>query len=331
MQFTECDAIHFANGVNKNWELEVDNPDDINEIALIGRALSAPIRVQIIHMLNQRPMLLSQIAAELDIPLSSAAFHMHILEESRLVSAEYSTKRKGTLKWFSYTMSKTLVLHLREIDGNNQRKPVPYTQSINIGDYIDANLSSSCGIATEREHIMENNPQMAFIPERRDAQIIWTKYCGYLVYAIPNDYTTKGKISEINFSVELCSEARGYNNEFPTDITFWINDVEICTFTCPGDYGDRYGKYTPPWWFPESTKYGLLTKVSIRKQGIYLNEKLVNKQIRIDSLNLSKGNRTTLKIGVKENAQHLGGFNIFGDKFGDYNQGIVFTAIYEDN
>ena len=53
--------------------------------------------------------------------------------------------------------------------------------------------------------------------------------------------------------------------------------------------------------------------------------------VKLGGLNLTKGNRTTLKIGVKKDAEHLGGFNIFGDKFGDYNQGIVFTAIYENN
>ena len=330
MEFEE-DALRFTNGVNKNRVLEIDNPECTNDISLVGRALTAPVRIQILHMLNKKPMLLSQIAAELDLPLSSAAFHLRVLEDAQLITIDFSTKRKGTLKWYSYALPKTLILRLRQVDGGNQRAFVPYSQSINIGDYIDADFSPYCGIATERQHIMEDEPRRTFIPERRDAQIIWSRNSGDLLYAVPNDYAIKGKLSEINFSAELCSETMGYNNEYPSDITFWINDTELCTFTCPGDYGDRYGKYTPPWWFPESTKYGLLTTVSIRERGVYLNEKLVNKRVKLGGLNLTKGNRTTLKIGVKKDAEHLGGFNIFGDKFGDYNQGIVFTAIYENN
>ena len=36
----------------------------------------------------------------------------------------------------------------------------------------------------------------------------------------------------------------------------------------------------------------------------------------------------TLGIEVKNNAQHPGGFNLFGSKFGDYAQPIIFTATY---
>ena len=81
MEFEE-DALRFTNGVNKNRVLEIDNPECTNDISLVGRALTAPVRIQILHMLNKKPMLLSQIAAELDLPLSSAAFHLRVLEDA---------------------------------------------------------------------------------------------------------------------------------------------------------------------------------------------------------------------------------------------------------
>ena len=136
MEFEE-DALRFTNGVNKNRVLEIDNPECTNDISLVGRALTAPVRIQILHMLNKKPMLLSQIAAELDLPLSSAAFHLRVLEDAQLITIDFSTKRKGTLKWYSYALPKTLILRLRQVDGGNQRAFVPYSQSINIGDYID--------------------------------------------------------------------------------------------------------------------------------------------------------------------------------------------------
>ncbi len=272
-------------------------------------------------------MLLSDIATAFNLPLSSAAFHMKVLEDAQLVTVDYSTKRKKTLKWYTYT-NKQVLLRLREEDGTSKFLS-PYSQNIDIGDYIDAQYPASCGIATETAHIMEDSPHKAFIPERKNAQLIWLKPFGYLTYAIPNEYAQKGEISEINFSAEVCSEARGYNADYPSDITFWVNDIELCTYTSPGDFGDRYGKFTPPWWFLESTKYGLLVNLSIKQNGVYLNEKLINKKITVQDLNLSKNNRTTFKIGVKETAKHLGGLNIFGNKFGDYNQAISFTAIYK--
>jgi predicted transcriptional regulator len=35
-----------------------------------------------------------------------------------------------------------------------------------------------------------------------------------------------------------------------------------------------------------------------------------------------------LKIQVKEDAEHVGGINLFGEKYGDYPQGIVMNLTY---
>lgn len=319
-------------GVNKGILLKIDDPSDTTYLSLIGRALSAPIRIQMLQLVNKKNMLASEIAKYLRIPLSSAIFHLKILEDAKLVNKEFSTKNKGSLHWYSYALPKQLLVHLRTIDGESlKRTHVPHTQKINIGDYIEADFSEACGIATEREHIMENKPNQAFLSGRHEAQIIWSHTYGKLLYALTNEFATRGAINEINFSLEVCSEARGFNSNYPSDITFSVNGIELCTFVCPGDYGDRYGKYTPPWWFPESTKYGLLTNITVRERGVFLNERLVNKNITLKDLRLADSNRMTFGLEVKKDAEHAGGFNIFGDRFGDYNQGIVFTAIYKNN
>jgi predicted transcriptional regulator len=318
------------NCVNKNSILEVENIKDTTRLSAFGRALSSPVRIQMIRLVNKRNMLASEIATELGLPLSSTIFHLKILEEAKLVERIHSTKQKGTLHWYTYGLPKKTIVYLREIDGNKlQRNHLPYTHSVNIGDYIEAEFAAFCGIATERDHIMENSPHQAFLSGRHNAQIIWSNGYGSLSYAFPNDFTLNGNLSEISFSLEICSEARGFNSDYPSDITFSVNDIEVCIFTSPGDYGDRYGKFTPPWWYPESTKYGLLTNISIRDRGVFLNEKLVNKTIGLADLNLSNGHKMTFKLEVKKDAQHAGGFNIFGDKFGDYAQHINFTATYK--
>jgi predicted transcriptional regulator len=40
---------------------------------------------------------------------------------------------------------------------------------------------------------------------------------------------------------------------------------------------------------------------------------------------LKETNRIKLTIGIKEDAVHKGGINIFGKNFGDYPQSIVMT------
>lgn len=314
--------------VNKNQLYEIENPEDTNKIALLGRALSSPIRIEILRLLNRKPRLLSEISDELGLQLSSAAFHMRVLEDANLVNIEYSAKKKASQKWYSYKSSKNIVLRMRTLFGPT-KMPNQYISSINIGDYIDAQFGKSCGFASEKELLMENMPHAVFSKSRHKAQILWCRDSGYVCYALENEYAQERKISSISFSLEICAETNGFNSNFPSDITFEINGIELCVWRCPGDFGDRYGKFTPDWWYPESTKYGRLVNLSVKKSGVYFNERIVNKHIKIDDLQLAAGNRTTFCIRVKEDAEHAGGFNLFGEKFGDHNQAIVFTVIYE--
>lgn len=313
--------------VTQNRLLNIGELEDANEISLIGRALSSPIRIEILRLLNKKPMLASEISEELCIQVSSALVHLKILKDAELINVETSKKGKRTINWYSYAVPKLIIM--TRVNPEPQKDKAPVIYSINIGDFIDAEFSPSCGFASESQQLNESSPHTMFSPEKRNAQIIWNKHAGYLTYAIPNEYADSKKLKSISFSMELCAETNGYNNDYPSDITFYINDVELCTWTCPGDFGDRYGTFTPPWWFIESTKYGLLTTVGVQNDGVYLNQMLVNKHVKLTDLNLKSGNKTTFKICVKENAKYCGGFNIFGEKFGDYNQAIVFTALYE--
>lgn len=313
--------------MTKSRLLNIEELEDTNNISLIGRALSSPIRIEILRLLNKKPMLASEIAETLDIQVSSALVHLKILEDAELIIVETSKKGKRTINWYSYTVPRLVVLTRSTTETPKAKAPVIY--KLNVGDFIDAEFSPSCGIASESQLINENAPNAMFSPEKRNAQIIWNKHAGHLTYAIPNEYADSDHLKSISFSMELCAETNGWNNDYPSDITFYINDVELCTWTCPGDFGDRYGTFTPPWWFTESTKYGLLTTVGIQNDGVYLNQILVNKDVKLSDLHLKRGNKTTFKIAVKENALYCGGFNIFGEKFGDYNQSIIFTALYE--
>ena len=45
-------------------------------------------------------------------------------------------------------------------------------------------------------------------------------------------------------------------------------------------------------------------------------------------LGLSEKNAIEFEIGIKEDAEHKGGLNLFGSKFGDYRQHINFTVTY---
>ena len=60
----------------------------------------------------------------------------------------------------------------------------------------------------------------------------------------------------------------------------------------------------------------------ITTDGIYLDEeKFSGKTIK--EFGLSEREYISVRLGVKENATHKGGMNLFGNGFGDYEQDIV--------
>ena len=48
----------------------------------------------------------------------------------------------------------------------------------------------------------------------------------------------------------------------------------------------------------------------------------------LDDLKISDHHSIRIRLGVKESAEHLGGMNIFGKGFGNYDQGIILRAYY---
>lgn len=74
----------------------------------------------------------------------------------------------------------------------------------------------------------------------------------------------------------------------------------------------------------------MLTKWIISNEGTFVNKDKVS-DINIESLNLAKCEDFNFKIGVKDNANHRGGINIFGNSFGNYEQGIKLLIEVEDD
>ena len=51
-------------------------------------------------------------------------------------------------------------------------------------------------------------------------------------------------------------------------------------------------------------------------------------EVRLEQLKLLEHPYISVRIGVKENARHVGGVNLFGAKFGNYPQDIVLRIRY---
>ena len=297
------------------------------KIDKVMSALSSPVRRAILRLISEGSFSISEIAKRLDIPSSNVVFHTKILQEADLIRVQDKPASHGVTKIISQKINDISIRCAMppEKHGITERK-----FSLPIGSFSDFNIEPSCGMATAHKQLAATDiPGTFYGPDRCAAQIIWFSK-GYLEYRVPNFYLKMAQCLELTFSMELCSEIACYRANWPSDITFWVNGVEVCTWRCPGDFGDRRGKLNPSWWADTSTQYGLLKTIRINQKGVYLDESKMS-AITIESLKLEEGDCFTLRIGNKPDAECVGGVNLFGEKFGDYEQAIEVVVSYHEN
>jgi predicted transcriptional regulator len=131
----------------------------------------------------------------------------------------------------------------------------------------------------------------------------------------------------LDLSAELCSEVAGWDNHWVSDITLWINGVEVGTWTCPGDFGGERGRLNPGWWQDRYSQFGLLKHWTVDARGSYIDGVKLSK-VTIKDLTLEQG---TLKVrlGNKHDARNAGGVTLFGEGFGNYHQDLVLRLSYD--
>jgi predicted transcriptional regulator len=146
-------------------------------------------------------------------------------------------------------------------------------------------------------------------------------------YRFPNRIPFGSTPSEIEFSAEICSEAPYHKNDWPSDITLWVNQQDIGTWTSPGDFGGERGFHTPKWWSVNFTQFGLLKNWKINDEGTFLDGVKLS-DVKLKELNIMDKPFISLRFGIKEDALNAGGLNIFGREFGNYRQAIIMNVKY---
>lgn len=292
---------------------------EINDDALpVYEALASSVRLKIIQLLSTQKMNIKDIAKALD--LSSAIITMHIkkLEEANIIK----TERVGQQKISS--------LRVDLIEINFPEKIFNafdfHESDIPVGHYTNFLIEPTCGLATTTGKIgIVDQPKYFMDPARMDAQIVWfTK--GFLEYQTPNFLALDEKIEMIEISMEISSEFPFTNDNWPSDITFSLNQIELGTWTSPGDYGDIRGKLNPAWYPDHLNQYGLLKTIRIMSHGTYMEGQPLS-NIKLSDLD-ERQDTWLLKVEVKDDAEHVGGCTLFGEKFGNYEQDIKFKIYY---
>ena len=127
--------------------------------------------------------------------------------------------------------------------------------------------------------------------------------------------------------MEISSEAPGIDNNWPSDISFYINDILVGVWPSPGDYGEVRGMLTPDWWPPNWNQYGLLKLLVINHRGTYIDGLKIS-DVTTNILKLDYTSTIRFRMAVEEDATHVGGLTLFGRSFGNYSQDIQVSINY---
>ena len=297
---------------------------DLEQLCPVAKALSSPMRVKMLALLGVRPMNVNELAEALALPVSTAALNVRQLEEAGLITAQIQPGIRGAMKLCS-----------RRIDSVNMRLTTEALDSMNaltlhlpIGSYSTAEgITPECGIVSDHAWIGENNMPRAFYhPDRFQAQMLWFR-SGMLEYRFSLGEIDAFQVEWIEFSMEMSSNAPLYRSDFKSDIDVAVNGVKLDTWTSPGDYGGRRGKLNPSWWSDTSSQFGLLKKWRVDTKHSLLNGEEIS-NVTLNDLVLPVQDYISLRIGVSDQSAHVGGLNLFGEKFGDHAQGIVMRVGY---
>jgi predicted transcriptional regulator len=228
---------------------------------------------------------------------------------------------------------KKCVLNVEKLEvifPSRERVPKKYYETeVSVGHYTDIQAEPTCGLATTETIIGEfDEPRYFFHPNRTNAKILWFGK-GYVDYKLPNFLLKSQKPNELEISLEISSEAPFTNSNWPSDIYFYLNGIELGKWTSPGDFGDSRGKFTPDWWPSEVNQYGLLKRLRICEDGTYMDGIKIS-AVTIHDVKI-RDKQWAFRIAVHEESENVGGMTVFGTGFGNYNQDILFRLYYEEN
>ena len=285
-------------------------------------ALASDVRLKIIQLLSKDELNIKELAEKVGVSSPIMLKHIKMLEDAGIVSS-HLVKRNGSVSRVC-----TLVFAEYRFMIETRRRNLPSVQSysIPVGQYYDIEGTPTCGLATvEDVLVVRDDPRVFWEPERVNAQLLWFTQ-GHVSYRVPNYLTEEQKLVEAEISFEIASEAPDFADDWPSDITFYLNNVKLFTWTSPGDYGIKRGILTPDWW--PSNQYGLLKVIQIRPDGTYLDDQKVSDVVLDDVYDVEQP-FWDIRFEVAENAAHVGGITLFGKQFGNHAQDIVMRVFFE--
>ncbi|MBQ6442666.1 MAG: winged helix-turn-helix transcriptional regulator [Lachnospiraceae bacterium] len=300
--------------------LHIENLEDGLELF---KSLGSDVRIEIIRQLLQHPgMNMNELAGRLKITNGALTSHIKKLESCGIVQTSSEAASHGNQKICTVHVDKILIDLMPGTPMDDF-----YQSSIKVGHYSNHEVYPTCGLASAEAMVGEvDDPRYFSHPDRYNADILWFTR-GFVEYDVPNFIPPNQQITELMIEMEISSEAPGVNNNWPSDIRFYLNGQNVGEWTSPGDFGDVQGIFTPDWWYPNWNQYGLLKLLVVNRNGTFIDGRQIS-EVTTTDLALTSNSQIKFRLAVEEDAAHVGGLTIFGKTFGNYAQDIAVRIGY---
>lgn len=292
----------------------------------IFRALDSETRIDIINILSKHAVTVTELADKLHYSKAVISKHVKLLIEAGILTEIKNTSGDKRTKKLQIK-SDNISINLPQRIFPEFRK---LTYDITLGNYFSTTgITPTCGMANKHNIIERfDDPKIFLSSKRFSASLIWFS-SGSVEYVLPNEIIGSRSPEMLEISFEISSEFPQSNNRWPSDITFWINDIKVGTWTVPGNFSDIRGKLTPSWWDSSYSQYGLLKHLRILKDDTGMDGQHLS-DVTIDDLLLQEASTIRFKIGIDPDSKNQGGLTIFGKDFGNYPQDIKCTFYYSE-
>ncbi|BCN32849.1 ArsR/SmtB family transcription factor [Anaeromicropila herbilytica] len=298
--------------------------ESMQEASIIFEALSTPVRRRIMEILYEDgDKNLNDLAKILELTNSAISLHIQKLEKAGLIIIHTTAGKRGSQK-ICKPKHEQIVIDLAP----KKDLGCSYQDEIPIGYYSNFSIAPTCGISTLDGIIGEfDDPRYFSFPEHVNASILWLT-SGFVEYNLPNHLIAGQELTELQISFEVSSECPGFNENYPSDIHFSINDIPLGYWVSPGDFGARHGRFTPEWWPENCNQYGLLKTLTINKSGTFIDGGNQISTTTISDLSIDYTSAISFRLYVPTDTKNVGGLTLFGKGFGDYSQSIKLITKY---
>ena len=289
----------------------------------IYEALASGVRLELLRLISAGDYSITELSEKLDLSKAIITKHIQKLEAARLITSKKKPGKSGVKKIPHLAVDTIEITFPTQIYHSFSM----HSSSIQLGHYTNFEVVPTCGLATSEEIVGKLDDPLSFVePSRVNASLLWFSE-GYVEYKIPNNLAPDQAPEMLEFVMEIASEFPYSNNVWPSDISFFINNIPIGTWTCPGNFSDTRGFYTPQWWDDNLSQYGLLKHLRISHTNCAIDgEKLSD--LSLKDLNIKDRQFIDFRIAVLPNAANKGGVTLFGRDFGNHPQDIIANLYY---